>query len=91
MLEFYEPGAAIIEDSVAKSVARLTKTNKSALDFMVVFIFCSLISLRIAEAKFRSIVRCQTGFIWRLRLPSQRCPPFRFCKPRLSPECPAAR
>jgi hypothetical protein len=34
MLEFYEPGAAIIEDSVAKTVARLTKTNKSALDFM---------------------------------------------------------
>src|ERR1700674_3937818 len=35
MLEFYEPGAAIIEDSVAKTVARLTKTNKSALDFMI--------------------------------------------------------
>src|ERR1700674_3823455 len=34
MLEFYEPGAAIIEDSVAKTVARLTKTNNSALDFM---------------------------------------------------------
>ncbi len=35
MLEFYEPGAAIIEDSVAKTVARLNKTNKSALDFMI--------------------------------------------------------
>jgi hypothetical protein len=35
MLEFYEPGAAIIEDSVAKTVGRLTKTNKSALDFMI--------------------------------------------------------
>jgi hypothetical protein len=34
MLEVYEPGAAIIEDSVAKTVARLTKTNNSALDFM---------------------------------------------------------
>ena len=34
MLEFYEPGAAIIEDSVANAAARLTKTNKSALDFM---------------------------------------------------------
>jgi hypothetical protein len=34
MLEFYEPGAAIIEDSVAKTVARLTRTNKSVLDFM---------------------------------------------------------
>jgi hypothetical protein len=33
MLEFYEPGAAIIEDSVAKAVARLSKTNKCALDF----------------------------------------------------------
>ena len=34
MLEFYEPGAAIIEDSVANAVARLTKTNRSALDLM---------------------------------------------------------
>jgi hypothetical protein len=33
-LEFYEPGAAIIEESVANTVARLTKTNRSALDFM---------------------------------------------------------
>jgi hypothetical protein len=33
MLEFYEPGAAIIEDSVANAVGRLTKTNKCALDF----------------------------------------------------------
>jgi hypothetical protein len=34
MLEFYEPGAAIIEDSIAHAVARAQKTNKSALDFM---------------------------------------------------------
>ena len=34
MLEFYEPGAAIIEDSVAKVVTRLTKANKRAVDFM---------------------------------------------------------
>ena len=34
MLEFYEPGAAIIEDSVAKSVERVNKTNKRILDFM---------------------------------------------------------
>jgi hypothetical protein len=33
MLEFYEPGAAIIEDSVANAVGRLTKTNKGVLDF----------------------------------------------------------
>jgi hypothetical protein len=33
MLEFYEPGAAIIEDSVANAVARATKANKCALDF----------------------------------------------------------
>jgi hypothetical protein len=33
MLEFYEPGAAIIEDSVANAVGRLTRTNKCALDF----------------------------------------------------------
>ena len=33
MLEFYEPGAAIIEESVVNTVARLTKTNKCALDF----------------------------------------------------------
>jgi hypothetical protein len=34
MLEFYEPGAAIIEDSVANAVGRLTRTNQRALDFM---------------------------------------------------------
>jgi hypothetical protein len=34
MLEFYEPGAAIIEDSVAKTVERVNKANKRALDFM---------------------------------------------------------
>jgi hypothetical protein len=34
MLEFYEPGAAIIEDSVAKTVARWNKTNQYILNFM---------------------------------------------------------
>ena len=34
MLEFYEPGAATIEDSVAKTVKRVNKTNKRALDFV---------------------------------------------------------
>lgn len=34
MLEFYEPGASIIEGSVAKTVERVNKTNKHALDFM---------------------------------------------------------
>jgi hypothetical protein len=34
MLEFYEPGAAIIEDTVATAVARVTKANRSALEFM---------------------------------------------------------
>jgi hypothetical protein len=34
MLEFYEPGAAIIEDSVAHAVARATKANRNVLDFM---------------------------------------------------------
>jgi hypothetical protein len=34
MLEFYEPGAAIIEDSVANTVAQFTKVNRSTLDFM---------------------------------------------------------
>jgi hypothetical protein len=34
MLEFYEPGAAIIEDSAATAVTRLTKANKCALDFI---------------------------------------------------------
>ncbi len=34
MLEFYEPGAAIIEDSTANAVARATKANRRALDFM---------------------------------------------------------
>jgi hypothetical protein len=33
MLKLYEPGVAIIGDSVANAVARLTKTNKCALDF----------------------------------------------------------
>ena len=34
MLEFYEPGAAIIEDSIAKAVKRSTKANKGALEFV---------------------------------------------------------
>jgi hypothetical protein len=34
MLEFYEPGAAIIEDSVANTVAQFSKVNRSTLDFM---------------------------------------------------------
>jgi hypothetical protein len=34
MLEFYEPGAAIIENSVADAMGRLTNTNKCVLDFM---------------------------------------------------------
>jgi len=34
MLEFYEPGAAIIEGSVANAVTRMAKANKNALDFM---------------------------------------------------------
>jgi hypothetical protein len=35
MLEFYEPGAAIIEDSIAKTVGRATTTkNKRIVDFM---------------------------------------------------------
>jgi hypothetical protein len=34
MLEFYEPGAAIIEDSIAKAVARWNKTNNSISNFM---------------------------------------------------------
>jgi hypothetical protein len=33
MLEFYEPGAALVENAVAQNVARLTSTNRSALDF----------------------------------------------------------
>ena len=33
MLEFHEPGAALVEDAVAHNVARLTRTNKCALDF----------------------------------------------------------
>jgi hypothetical protein len=34
MLEFYEPGAAIIEDSVAKAAARWNKANNCILNFM---------------------------------------------------------
>jgi hypothetical protein len=34
MLESYEPGAAIIEDSVANTVARWNKTNKCILNLM---------------------------------------------------------
>ena len=34
MLEFYEPGAAIIEESIAKTVEQVNKTNKRALDLM---------------------------------------------------------
>jgi hypothetical protein len=35
VLEFYEPGAAIIEDSVAATVARWNKTNKCILNVML--------------------------------------------------------
>jgi hypothetical protein len=35
MLEFYEPGAAIIEDSIANAVARVRNSNKCALDFVL--------------------------------------------------------
>jgi len=35
MLEFYEPGAAIVQDSIANAVARAKKANKSVLDFML--------------------------------------------------------
>ena len=34
MLEFYEPGAAIIEDLIAKTVERTRDTNKRVVDFM---------------------------------------------------------
>ncbi len=34
MLEFYEPGAAIVEQSAADVITRLTKANKNALEFM---------------------------------------------------------
>ena len=34
MLEFYEPGAAIIENSIAKAVERTRNTNKRVIDFM---------------------------------------------------------
>jgi hypothetical protein len=35
VLEFYEPGAAIIEDSVAKTAAEWNKANERFLNFMV--------------------------------------------------------
>ena len=34
MLEFYEPGAAIVEQSMASAATRLTKTNRNALGFL---------------------------------------------------------
>jgi hypothetical protein len=34
MLEFYEPGAAIVEDSVAKAASRWNNANKCILNFM---------------------------------------------------------
>ena len=34
MLEFYEPGASIMEDAVAKTVARWQETNQCILNFM---------------------------------------------------------
>ena len=35
MLEFYEPGAAIVGDSVARAVWGVTKANTRALNFVV--------------------------------------------------------
>jgi hypothetical protein len=34
MLEFYEPGAALIEDSAANAVSRATRANRKISDFM---------------------------------------------------------
>jgi hypothetical protein len=34
MLEFYEPGASVVEDSVAKTVQRVNNTNKRVLEFI---------------------------------------------------------
>lgn len=34
MLEFYEPGAGIVEQSVANAASQLAKANKRALDFI---------------------------------------------------------
>jgi hypothetical protein len=35
MLEFYEPGAAIIEDTVAQTMEQVNEANRRVLDFML--------------------------------------------------------
>jgi hypothetical protein len=49
VLEFYEPGAAIIEDTVARTVERVNEANKRVLDFM-----CGAQSVMVEEAIFVS-------------------------------------
>jgi hypothetical protein len=61
MLEFYEPGAAIIEDSIANAVRRVKNTNKCALDFM----------LGVQEAALEEMIFVGNEFLDRLRVETQ--------------------
>jgi hypothetical protein len=61
MLEFYEPGAAIIEDSIANAVARAKKTNKCAVDFMV----------NVHKAALEEMIFVSNEFLDRLRVETQ--------------------
>ena len=61
MLEFYEPGAVIIEDSIANAVARVRTSNKSALDFM----------LNVQKAALEEMIFFGNEFLDRLRVETQ--------------------
>ena len=61
MLEFYEPGAAIIEDSIANAAARVKKANMSALDFM----------LNVQKAALEEMIFFGNEFLDRLRVETQ--------------------
>lgn len=61
MLEFYEPGAGITEDSIANAVARVKKTNKHALDFI----------LGVQKAALEEMVFVGNEFLDRIRVETQ--------------------
>jgi hypothetical protein len=61
MLEFYEPGAAIIADSIANAVARVRTSNKCALDF----------GLNFQKAALEEMIFFGNEFLDRLRVETQ--------------------
>jgi hypothetical protein len=63
MLEFYEPGASVIEDSIAKAAARVSTTNKCALDFMLGVQKAALEEMVFVGNEFLDRIRTETHLL----------------------------